>query len=128
MAKVSGGAIGEVWAARFLRDKGYRILGANYRCRLGEIDIIAADGDYIVFVEVKTRSEDSLYTPREAVTAEKQQKLLKTAALFLKSNRSKLQPRFDVVEVFTKKNDPLHIESIDHIQNAFEAGDLHAAF
>lgn len=128
MAGVSKGAAGEVLAARFLRDKGYEIWTANYRCRFGEIDIIAADGPYIAFVEVKARSEDSLYMPREAVTLEKQRRLLKTAMLFLQSNEITLQPRFDVIDIVTRKNHPMEILEIDHIINAFEAGDLYAAF
>ncbi len=68
MARPSAGAAGEVLAARILRDKGYTILAANVRSRFGEIDIIAADRQYIAFVEVKTRSEGALYAPREAVT------------------------------------------------------------
>ena len=67
MAKISAGAAGEVLAARFLRDKGYTITAANVRSRFGEIDILAEDGQYIAFVEVKTRSEHALYVPREAV-------------------------------------------------------------
>ena len=68
MAAVSKGAAGEVLAARFLRERGYDILTANYRTRLGEIDIIAADKQYIAFVEVKTRNDAAIYAPREAVT------------------------------------------------------------
>ena len=83
MARVSKGAAGEVLAARYLRDKGYTIEAANYRCRFGEIDIIASDKTYIVFVEVKTRAENSLYQPREAVTQMKQRRIVKTAKLFL---------------------------------------------
>lgn len=128
MAGVSKGAAGEVLAARFLRDKGYEIWSANYRSRFGEIDIIAADDPYIAFVEVKTRSEESLYEPREAVTKEKQLRLVKTAMLYIKENRITLQPRFDVIEIVTKKDRPMVIVQIDHIMGAYEAGDLHAAF
>jgi putative endonuclease len=128
MAGVSKGAAGEVLAARFLRDKGYEIWTANYRCRFGEIDIIAVDDPYIAFVEVKTRSEDALYAPCEAVTEKKQRRILKTAMLYIQSNHSTLQPRFDVIDIITKKNRPMEIVEIDHIQNAFETGDLHAAF
>ncbi|MGI6265279.1 MAG: YraN family protein [Acutalibacteraceae bacterium] len=129
MAGVSKGAAGEMLAARFLREKGYTILMANYRCRLGEIDIIAVDRKYIAFVEVKTRRQDALYTPKEAVTLQKRKKLLQTAALFLKNHPEvRLQPRFDVVEVVTKPDDPMAAVEIDHLLNAFEAGDLRAAF
>ena len=63
MAAVSKGAAGEVLAARFLRNRGYDILTANYRTRLGEIDIIAADKQYIAFVEVKTRNDSAYRGP-----------------------------------------------------------------
>jgi len=76
MYATARGVAGEVLAARFLRDKGYRIMSSNYRSRFGEIDIIAQNGQYIVFVEVKARSENSFYMPREAVTEDKQEKIL----------------------------------------------------
>ena len=128
MAGVSKGAIGEVLAARFLRSKGYTILASNYRCRFGEIDIIAADGQYIAFVEVKTRSEDAYYTPREAVTPMKQQRIWKTAGLYMQKCATNLQPRFDVIEIITKKDRPMEIAEINHLMNTFEAEDLHASF
>ncbi len=128
MAGISKGAMGEVLAARFLRDKKYTILSSNYRCRQGEIDIIACDGPYIVFVEVKTRSRDSLYTAREAVTYAKQKKLLFTAGVYLSRYPSDLQPRFDVIEVVTEPDAPTKVAEINHIIGAYEAGDLSGAF
>lgn len=128
MAGVSRGAAGEVLAARFLRDKGYTVVSSNFRCRQGEIDIIATYGDYIVFVEVKTRQENAMYAPREAVTAAKQRRLLQTATIYLSRFPADLQPRFDVVEVITKKSDPMKIAEINHVMGAYEAGDLSAAF
>lgn len=128
MPEVSKGAAGEILAARFLRDKGYEIWTSNYSCRFGEIDIIAAKEPYIAFVEVKTRSQDSMYLPREAVTPEKQRRIIKTAMMFLRNNSIELQPRFDVIEIITRNLRPMEIAEIDHIQGAFDAGDLHAAF
>lgn len=128
MAGVSKGAMGEVLAARFLRDKKYTILSANFRCRQGEIDIIAQDGPYIVFVEVKTRSCDALYTAREAVTVSKQRRLIVTAGVYLSRYPSKLQPRFDVVEVVTEPGSPVKVNEINHIIGAYESGDLSGAF
>lgn len=136
MAEISGGAAGEVLAARFLRQKGCRILAANVRSRHGEIDIIALDGQYIAFVEVKTRAVTAAYAPREAVTAQKQQRIRKTAALFWQQHGDEVrrlcgyepQPRFDVVEVTTAVGRPMEALEIDHILGAYEAGDLHAAF
>lgn len=128
MAGVSKGAMGEILAARFLREKGYTICSSNFRCRLGEIDIIASDKKYLVFVEVKTRREDSRYLPREAVTITKQRKLLQTAAMYLSRFPTDLQPRFDVIEVVTTADDSMSVVEINHIIGAYEAGDLSGAF
>ena len=128
MANVSKGAAGEVLAARFLREKGYRILAANVRSRFGEIDIIAADGGYIVFVEVKARGEDAIYAPREAVTLQKQRRITATAALWLQRHPTELQPRFDVIEVVTRRGKPMEVAEIDHLMGAYETEGLHAAF
>ena len=128
MAGVSKGAMGEILAARFLRDKGYGILSSNYRCRFGEIDIIASDKHYLVFVEVKTRREDSRYLPREAVTISKRRKLLQTAAMYMSRFPSNLQPRFDVIEVVTASDNTMRVVEINHIIGAYEAGDLSVAF
>ncbi len=128
MLTTTKGIAGEVIAARFLREKGYRVLSSNYRSRFGEIDIIAQDGRHIVFVEVKARSEQSMIMPREAVTESKQQKILRTAALYIRAYPSNLQPRFDVVEVWVSDKDPMVPLQIDHIISAYEAGDLREAF
>ena len=128
MAGVSKGAIGEVAAARFLREKGYRILSSNYRCRQGDVDIIAAVGEYIVFAEVKTRSANAMYTPREAVTPAKQRRLIQTALIYMSKYPTSLQPRFDVVEVVTTPESAYKIVEINHIMGAYEAGDLSRAF
>lgn len=128
MAGVSKGAVGEILAARFLRERGYTILAANVRSRFGEIDIIAADRQYIAFVEVKTRSEATIYAPREAVTKQKQQRILRTAALYLQQHPSELQPRFDVIEILTERENPMEVLELDHLQGAYEAEGLHAAF
>ena len=128
MAEVSKGAVGEILAARFLRDKGYTLLASNYRCRFGEIDIIAADRAYIAFVEVKARSEGALFAPREAVTPSKQRRLLKTASLYLMQHPSPLQPRVDVIEIVTAAGRPLRVVQLDQLLDAFESGGLGAAF
>ncbi len=128
MHTTTKGIAGEVLAARFLRDKGYSILSSNYHSRFGEIDIIALDNYYIVFVEVKARSQDSIILPREAVTQEKQKKILRTAAHYMRAYPSNLQPRFDVVEVWVSDDDPMIPLQIDHLISAYEAGDLHEAF
>ncbi len=119
MADISKGAAGEMLAARFLRDKGYQIIAANYRCRLGEIDIIAGDRQYIAFVEVKTRNDAAIYAPREAVTKEKQRRILRTAARFLQQHPTPLQPRFDVVEIYAPQGTETCRPQISRVENAF---------
>ncbi|MBP5489534.1 MAG: YraN family protein [Lachnospiraceae bacterium] len=83
---------------RFLRERGYRILERNYRCRLGEIDIVAEDGGYLVFAEVKYRRTGDFGLPEEAVDARKAQRIRNTALWYMKEHR--LAPdtaiRFDV--------------------------------
>ncbi len=92
------GSKGEEVAASFLIRKGYRIISRNYKNKLGEIDIIAEDGDVICFVEVKTRKSKRFGLAKESVTARKQGQIAKTAISFLKEkgflNR---KARFDVV-------------------------------
>ena len=119
--KEKPGIFGEVCAARMLREKGYTIYAANYRCRFGEIDIIAVDDKYIAFTEVKTRSPGAISTAREAVDIKKQGKLIKTAEIYLQNNPVERQPRFDVVEVYLDNNQK--VEKINHIENAFSAGE-----
>ena len=79
-------------------------------------------------MEVKTRQSDSIYAPREAVTVQKQRRLIRTAGFYLSQYPSALQPRFDVIEVVTVPNQPMRVEEINHIIGAYEAGDLGAAF
>lgn len=128
MVGVSRGAIGEVVAARFLRQKGYSIISCNYRCRQGEIDIIASMDGYIVFAEVKTRRQDSMYSPREAVTVAKQRRLLQTASIYMSKFPTSLQPRFDVIEVVTATDSAYKVLEVNHIMGAYESGGLDSAF
>ncbi len=111
------GRYGEIIAARYLRKNGYSIATAQYKCRLGEIDIIAENKKYICFVEVKTRSEGMKYAPADAVDTSKRQKIIAASKLFLKNHNSKRQPRFDIVEVYFKGDVPT---KINFIENAFD--------
>ena len=88
----------------------------NYRCRFGEIDLICTKGQYLVFVEVKTRSQGAIADPAEFVDQYKQARIIQTAKLFLAQNPTKKQPRFDVIEVFLQKDGT---KSIKHLENAF---------
>lgn len=114
------GRWGEAEAAKFLRNKGYRIISANYRCRFGEIDIIAQQGSYIVFVEVKLRKNSDYGMAAEFVDFRKQSKLRTTASMWLAQNETELQPRFDVVEIYAPNGMDDRSKKINHIINAFQ--------
>ena len=117
MEHIRTGGAGEQAAAAHLRAAGYKILALNYRARPGEIDIVAADGDTLVFVEVKTRKSDAYGTPAEAVTYRKQGKLIATAQCYLKHHGLYDRPlRFDVMEV---RLEPGKKPMLNHIINAF---------
>ena len=118
MSKSKTGTMGEIEAVRYFRNNGYRIVTVNYRTRFGEIDIICTKGNYMVFVEVKTRNEDSIAEPKESVDYNKQKKIINTAMIYLSSKRLLFQPRFDVVEIIYNKNND-KIISLNHIKNAF---------
>jgi putative endonuclease len=81
------GRAGELKAAEFLKKAGYKIIKKNYRTPFGEIDIIALDGETLVFVEVKTRSSDDYGAPSEAVNQKKQEKYVRTALSFLQKEK-----------------------------------------
>lgn len=94
------GKQGERAAAEYLIRKGYRIIKFNYRCRVGEIDIVAVKDEILVFCEVKTRTGNSFGSPAEAVTREKLIHIKKAAEWFLASgNWYRYQPRVDVIEI-----------------------------
>ena len=118
MDKRSLGQLGEEQAARYLRRRFYHIEERNYRCRFGEIDLIARKGRYIVFVEVKLRRDDSHGEAREFVTRSKQERLIATAQLWLSQHETPLQPRFDVIEVYAPAGADGTVQ-INHIENAF---------
>jgi putative endonuclease len=110
------GPKGENVAAKFLRNLGYRILERNFRCRAGEVDIIARDGKSLVFVEVKTR-KDSDPEPEQQVNEEKMKQVTKVAEYYLGRFGIPQPPvRFDVVAVIWPRNqEPI----IRHITDAF---------
>lgn len=107
------GCIYERCAGEFLEKKGYQILEYNFRCRYAEIDIVAMDGEYLVFCEVKYRSGEDEERALEAVDFRKQKQISK-AALFYITRQEKLNTpcRFDVIGITDKK--------ITHIKNAFD--------
>jgi putative transposase len=110
------GDAGEDLAAAALKKQGYKILERNYVCPLGEIDLIARQGQTYVFIEVKTRQNDRFGTPQEAVTAAKQRKLRLLADYYLKQKRlGEVAMRFDVVGITMTADGP----QLEIIQNAF---------
>ncbi len=114
------GAWGESVAAQYLRNKKYKLLGAGYRCRFGEIDLIVADKKNIVFVEVKLRKSDKFAKAAEFVDYHKQNRLRTTASMYLASNPTKLQPRFDVIEIYAPDGYETSNPAIHHLEGAFE--------
>ena len=111
------GVEGENLAVKFLKKKGFRIIGRNFKTPLGEIDIIAKDGNTLVFVEVKTRTDDTFGYPFEAVNKRKRQKLRDLASLYLKRLKKEPSVRFDVLSIlYTNKGK----KEIEHIKDAFE--------
>lgn len=125
---ITTGERGELFAAEYLINKGYNILKKNYRCRYGEIDIIAQKDEFLVFVEVKTRNANSFYTPKESVGTVKQKKIINTALIYLSEQQSTFQPRFDVIELIIRNKNCFEVISINHIENSFEAGDCYSSF
>lgn len=115
------GRWGEDAAAEFLKRKGYRIVGRNYACRLGELDIIAEKGRWVVFAEVKTRKNADFAQAAEFVTPAKQRRLITAAELWLGQNPTKKQPRFDVIEVYAPQGIKTERPDIRHMEDAFEA-------
>lgn len=113
------GRWGEEQAARWLKRKGYQILKRNYSCRFGEIDLIAADRKYVVFVEVKTRKNADFAEAREFVDAGKQRRVRSAAQLWLAEHETELQPRFDVIEIYGDKGTPYRRLDVRHIEDAF---------
>lgn len=113
------GKWGEEQAARYLKKHGYRILEQNYSCRFGEIDIIAADRTFLVFVEVKTRKDTSFAEAREFVGAGKQRRVLSAASVWMTHHDMDLQPRFDVIEVYGTADMPYRKLAIHHFEDAF---------
>jgi len=114
------GAWGEALAAKFLQKKRYKILATNYRCRYGEIDLIAADRRHLVFVEVKLRKSDKFASAFEHVDYHKQNRIRTTAELYLSEFPTELQPRFDVIEVYAPQGTDTLYPEIHHMEDAFQ--------
>lgn len=110
------GQRGERLAEKFLRRKGYRTVARNFRTREGELDLVCRDGDCLVFVEVKTRAPGGLGFPEDAVTADKQRKMLAAVNAYLaRLLHAPASFRIDVVSITTATQGPpqiIHLENI----------------
>jgi len=107
------GVLGEKLTARELKKLGYNIIAANYKCPIGEIDLIAKDKDTLVFVEVRTRSSSKFGLPQETVNYRKQKKIRRVAEYYLvEHNIAALNCRFDVVGIVWQKGEEPQIEVI----------------
>ena len=106
------GDIGEIGAVEFLKKKKFKIIQTNFKTKFGEIDIVAQDGDYLVFIEVKRRLTLAFGRPIEAVDWRKQQKIKKTAEYYLMvKHKTECNVRFDVMEIIDNQ--------INYVENAF---------
>jgi putative endonuclease len=114
------GAWGESLAAGYLAKKRYKLVAANYRCRFGEIDLIVQNRTHLVFVEVKLRKNSRFAQAREYVDSAKQDRLRVTASLYLSENPTKLQPRFDVIEIYAPEGTATINPELIHMEDAFQ--------
>jgi putative endonuclease len=113
------GKLGEKAAWKFLKKRGYRIRETNFRCRHGEIDIIAQKKDYLVFVEVRTKSNLDFGTPEESITAAKKKKLIASALTYTNTHQD-LPPLWRIDVVAIELDDKGKPKRIEHIENAVE--------
>ena len=117
MSRQEIGKLGEKLATKFLKKRGYRVLETNFRCREGEIDIVAQQKDYLVFVEVRTKSNLDFGTPEESITQGKKERLISSALSYISTHKN-LPPlqRIDVVAI--EVDDKGKAKRIELIENA----------
>jgi putative endonuclease len=109
------GKQGEEIAVSHILKQGYKILDLNWRAGRNEIDIIARDKDFLVIIEVKSRSNDTFTEPEEAVTREKQQALIRAANAYIFRKNINLETRFDIISIIHNKNET----RVNHLKDAF---------
>jgi len=119
MKRKTTGAIGEKLAAEFLAKRGYEITETNYRCKEGEVDIIAKDGNFLVFVEVRTKNSRLFGTPEESVTARKKEHLKSVAEYYLE-NHDNLPPQWRIDFVAIELDGKGKLSRIEVIKDAVE--------
>jgi putative endonuclease len=120
MQKNTLGHMGESLAENWLRAKGFQVLAHNYRCKHGEIDLIATRANALIFVEVKTRTTSTFGSPQAAITRTKRSHLIKTALHFLSTSTQKPYKawRHDLIAIILTRNHKL--QSLDHIKNILD--------
>lgn len=118
-SKLSG-AWGEALAAEYLRKKHFKIVASGYHTRFGEIDLVAQDKKYLIFVEVKLRKTADFAKAMEYVDRRKQDKIRITASYYLSENPTRLQPRFDVIEIYAPEGTQTLHPEINHMEDAFQ--------
>jgi putative endonuclease len=116
------GNLGEVAICHYVSNLGFEVVCRNYTIRGGEIDIIACNDEYILFIEVKTRILNALTSGFQAITKSKKKCIARTASHFCMNQKIKLQPRFDVAEVTIDGNQ--NVLDIQYYPNAFDTTDL----
>ena len=120
MSTKQDGDWGEALVEKYLSERGCRIVEREWRCRFGEIDLIAWDKSVLCFVEVKTRTNTQMGLPREYVTAGKQARIRKTALFYLCNNGLDCPARFDVAEVYAAAPGDEKSVRIVYVEDAFQ--------
>ena len=120
MSTKQDGDWGEALVEKYLSERGCRIVEREWRCRFGEIDLIAWDKSVLCFVEVKTRTNTQMGLPREYVTAGKQARIRKTALFYLCDNGLNCPARFDVAEVYAAAPGDEKSVRIVYVEDAFQ--------
>ena len=114
------GAWGEMLAAKYLVNKRYKLVATNFKSRFGEIDLIMENRKFLVFVEVKLRKSNAFAEAYEYVDGHKQDRIRTTAEIYLSQYPTKLQPRFDVVEIYAPNGTETLNPEIRHMEDAFQ--------
>lgn len=118
------GDIGEQLATDYLINHGYTILNRNFHSSFGELDIVAKKDHILAIVEVKARKMGSVAAAREAVSRSKQEKIIKTTAMYMVENAHALQPRFDVIEIYFDGTG-CTVAQLNHLESAFTGDGSH---
>lgn len=111
------GTVAERLACDYLQEQGLTLVARNYRCRVGELDLVMNDGRFVVFVEVRYRRNSRYGTPAETVTHTKQQRLIRAAKHYIQRHGFNLPCRFDIITITQVKGK----NTLDWIQDAFQA-------